>query len=94
MASFSRAFEENISDNMLMGAVNAVGAETNCVWNRLEKQLWVCFRVAKEYKAAGLPSMMSGRRKLWEGVEQRACCHGAALLECARHIGKEFCPYS
>ena len=27
---------ENISDNMLMGAVNAFNGETNKVWNRLK----------------------------------------------------------
>ena len=30
-----RGHLENISDNMLMGAVNAFNGETNKVWNRL-----------------------------------------------------------
>ena len=50
-----RGHLENISDNMLMGAVNAFNGKTNSVWNRLTGDYEAVSAVAKQYKAKGIP---------------------------------------
>ena len=49
-----RGHLENISDNMLMGAVNAFNGETNKVWNRLTNTYESVSGAAKQYKAQGI----------------------------------------
>ena len=44
-----RGHLENISDNMLMGAVNALYGKTNSVWNRLTGDYEAVSAVAKQY---------------------------------------------
>ena len=44
-----RGHLENISDNMLMGAVNAFNGKTNSVWNRLTGDYEAVSAVAKQY---------------------------------------------
>ena len=46
-----RGHLENISDNMLMGAVNAFNGKTNSVWNSLTGNYEAVSAVAKQYKA-------------------------------------------
>ena len=53
-----RGHLENISDNMLMGAVNAFNGKTNSVWNRLTGDYEAVSAVAKQYKAKGIPSIV------------------------------------
>lgn len=48
----------NISDNMLMGAVNAFNGKTNCVWNQLTGEYEAVSAVAKQYKAKGMGSIV------------------------------------
>jgi aconitate hydratase len=52
-----RGHLENISDNMLMGAVNAFNGETNKVWNRSTNTYGTVSGTAKLYKSEGIPSM-------------------------------------
>ena len=64
-----RGHLENISDNMLMGAVNAFNGKTNCVWNQLTGEYEAVSAVAKQYKAKGHGLYRSGRRKLRRGFQ-------------------------
>ena len=59
-----RGHLENISDNMLMGAVNAFNGKTNSVWNRLTGDYEAVSAVAKLYKAKGIPSIVVAEENL------------------------------
>ena len=52
-----RGHLENISDNMLMGAVNAFNGKTNSILNQLNGKYEAVSAVAKQYKAKGISSM-------------------------------------
>ncbi len=62
-----RGHLENISDNMLMGAVNAFNGETNKVWNRLTNTYESVSGTAKQYKAQGIWSMVVAEENYGEG---------------------------
>ena len=62
-----RGHLENISDNMLMGAVNAFNGETNKVWNRLTNTYETVSGTAKQYKADGISSIVVAEENYGEG---------------------------
>ena len=62
-----RGHLENISDNMLMGAVNAFNGETNCVWNRSTNTYGTVSGTAKMYKSEGIPSIVVAEENYGEG---------------------------
>ena len=62
-----RGHLENISDNMLMGAVNAFNGETNKVWNRSTNTYGTVSGTAKLYKSEGIPSMVVAEENYGEG---------------------------
>ena len=53
-----RGHLENISDNMLMGAVNAFNGKTNSILNQLNGKYEAVSAVAKQYKAKGISSIV------------------------------------
>ena len=53
-----RGHLENISDNMLMGAVNVFNGETNKVWNRSTNTYGTVSGTAKMYKSEGISSIV------------------------------------
>lgn len=57
-----RGHLENISDNMLMGAVNAFNGETNKVWNRLTNTYETVSGTAKQYKADDISSIVEPKK--------------------------------
>lgn len=62
-----RGHLENISDNMLMGAVNAFNGETNNVWNRSTNTYGTVSGTAKMYKSEGVPSIVVAEENYGEG---------------------------
>ena len=62
-----RGHLENISDNMLMGAVNAFNGETNRVWNRSTNTYGTVSGTAKMYKSEGIPSIVVAEENYGEG---------------------------
>ena len=62
-----RGHLENISDNMLMGAVNAFNGQTNSVWNGLTGGYEGVSAVAKQYKAKGISSIVVAEDNYGEG---------------------------
>lgn len=60
-----RGHLENISDNMLMGAVNAFNGETNNVWNRSTNTYGTVSGTAKMYKLKESP-LLSWPKKTME----------------------------
>jgi aconitate hydratase len=62
-----RGHLDNISNNMLIGAVNAFTEKTNSVKNQLTGQYDAVPAVARAYKAAGVPSIVVGDHNYGEG---------------------------
>ena len=62
-----RGHLDNISNNMLIGAVNAFGQATNKVKNQLTGEFDTVPAVARAYKAAGVPSIVVGDHNYGEG---------------------------
>ncbi|MFV5703534.1 aconitate hydratase [Flavobacterium sp. XS2P12] len=62
-----RGHLDNISNNMLIGAVNAFNDKTNSVKNQLTGAYDAVPAVARAYKAAGVPSIVVGDHNYGEG---------------------------
>ncbi len=76
-----RGHLDNISNNMLIGAVNAYNMETNKVKNQLTGEYGEVPAVARAYKAAGVPSIVVGDENYGEGSSREH-----AAME-PRHLG-------
>ena len=62
-----RGHLDNISDNCLIGAVNAFGKATNKVKNQLTGEFGEVPAMAREYKAAGVSTIVVGDHNYGEG---------------------------
>ena len=76
-----RGHLDNISDNMLIGAVNAFNQETNLVKNQLTGEYGPVPATQRAYKAAGVPSIVVGDHNYGEGSSREH-----AAME-PRHLG-------
>jgi aconitate hydratase len=62
-----RGHLDKISDNLLMGAVNAFNGKTNSVKNAITGEYAEVSKTARYYKAKGLPSIVVGDENYGEG---------------------------
>jgi aconitate hydratase len=76
-----RGHLDNISNNCLIGAVNAFGGKTNEVINQLTGKASAVPDTARAYKAAGIPSVVVGDHNYGEGSSREH-----AAME-PRHLG-------
>ena len=76
-----RGHLDNISNNCLIGAVNAFGEETNAVVNQINGEVDEVPNVAREYKAAGIDTIVVGDHNYGEGSSREH-----AAME-PRHLG-------
>ncbi|PWH87075.1 aconitate hydratase [Brumimicrobium oceani] len=76
-----RGHLDNISNNCLIGAVNAFGKATNEVVNQLTGEKGEVPATARAYKAAGIPSIVVGDHNYGEGSSREH-----AAME-PRHLG-------
>ena len=76
-----RGHLDNISNNCLIGAVNAFGEKTNAVVNQLTGVVDEVPNVARAYKAAGIPTIVVGDHNYGEGSSREH-----AAME-PRHLG-------
>ena len=76
-----RGHLDNISNNMLIGAVNFFNKQTNSVKNQLTGEFGEVPAVARAYKAAGVPSIVVGDQNYGEGSSREH-----AAME-PRHLG-------
>lgn len=76
-----RGHLDNISDNCLIGAVNAYGGATNSVVNQLNGEKGAVPATARAYKAAGVPTIVVGDHNYGEGSSREH-----AAME-PRHLG-------
>ncbi len=76
-----RGHLDNISNNMLIGAVNSFNGETNKVKNQLDGSYGEVPAVQRKYKAAGIPTIVVGDHNYGEGSSREH-----AAME-PRHLG-------
>lgn len=76
-----RGHLDNISNNCLIGAVNAFGGATNKVKSQLDGSFDEVPNIARTYKAAGVPSVVVGDHNYGEGSSREH-----AAME-PRHLG-------
>lgn len=76
-----RGHLDNISNNMLIGAVNYFGEKTNYIKNQLNSEFDTVPAIARAYKAAGLGSIVVGDENYGEGSSREH-----AAME-PRHLG-------
>ena len=76
-----RGHLDNISNNMLIGAENAFNHKTNSVKNQLTKEYGTVPGTQREYKAAGIPTIVVGDQNYGEGSSREH-----AAME-PRHLG-------
>ncbi|MBQ0735922.1 aconitate hydratase [Aquimarina celericrescens] len=76
-----RGHLDNISNNCLIGAVNAYNKKTNFVKNQLTGEFDGVPNVQREYKAAGIPTIVVGDHNYGEGSSREH-----AAME-PRHLG-------
>lgn len=76
-----RGHLDNISNNMLIGAVNAFNSETNKVKNQLSGEYNTVPLVQRDYKEKGIPTVVVGDQNYGEGSSREH-----AAME-PRHLG-------
>ncbi|WP_167618008.1 aconitate hydratase [Maribellus sediminis] len=76
-----RGHLDNISNNMLIGAVNAFNGETNSVKNQLTGEYDEVPKVQRQYKEQGIPTVVIGDQNYGEGSSREH-----AAME-PRHLG-------
>ena len=85
-----RGHLENISDNMLMGAVNAFNGQTNRVWNQLSGTYEGVSAVAKQYKAQGMGSVVVAEENYGEGSSREHAAMEPRFLQVKAILVKSF----
>lgn len=85
-----RGHLENISDNMLMGAVNAFNGETNKVWNRLTNTYETVSSTAKQYKADDISSIVVAEENYGEGSSREHAAMEPRFLNVKVILAKSF----
>ncbi|WP_106828258.1 aconitate hydratase [Parabacteroides pacaensis] len=85
-----RGHLENISDNMLMGAVNCFNKKTNWVYNQLTGEYGAVSAVAKQYKSAGLFSIVVAEENYGEGSSREHAAMEPRFLQVKVILAKSF----
>ena len=85
-----RGHLENISDNMLMGAVNAFNGKPNSVLNQLNGKYEAVSAVAKQYKAKGISSIVVAEENYGEGSSREHAAMEPRFLNVKVILAKSF----
>ena len=85
-----RGHLENISRNMLMGAVNAFNGETNKVWNSADGSYGEVSAVAGGYKAKGISSIVVAEENYGEGSSREHAAMEPRFLNVKVILAKSF----
>ena len=85
-----RGHLENISDNMLMGAVNAFNGKTNSVLNQMNGKYEAVSAVAKQYKAKGISSIVVAEENYGEGSSREHAAMEPRFLNVKVILAKSF----
>lgn len=85
-----RGHLQNISDNLLMGAVNAFNGETNRVKNQLDGSYGTVSGVARAYKDKGLYSVVIAEENYGEGSSREHAAMEPRFLNVRMVLAKSF----
>ena len=85
-----RGHLENISGNLLMGAVNAFNGKANAVLNRLNGKYEEVSAVARQYKAKGIPSVVVAEENYGEGSSREHAAMEPRYLNVKAILAKSF----
>lgn len=85
-----RGHLENISGNMLMGAVNAFNGKTNSILNQLNGKYEAVSAVAKQYKAKGISSIVVAEENYGEGSSREHAAMEPRFLNVKVILAKSF----
>lgn len=85
-----RGHLQNISDNLLMGAVNAFNGESNHVKDQLDGQYKEVSSAAKDYKAHNVPSIVVAEDNYGEGSSREHAAMEPRFLNVRVVIAKSF----
>jgi aconitate hydratase len=85
-----RGHLENISDNMLMGALNAFNGKTNSVLNKLTGSYDAVSAVAKQYKAKQISSIVVAEENYGEGSSREHAAMEPRFLNVKVILAKSF----
>lgn len=85
-----RGHLENISDNLLMGAVNSFNGKTNSVLNTLDGTYDAVSTVAKAYKKAGISSIVVAEDNYGEGSSREHAALEPRFLNVKVILAKSF----
>ena len=85
-----RGHLENISDNMLMGAVNFFNDKTNCVFNQLNNSYEEVSKTAKEYKNKNISSIVVAEENYGEGSSREHAAMEPRFLNVKAVLAKSF----
>ncbi|MDR0895315.1 MAG: aconitate hydratase [Prevotellaceae bacterium] len=85
-----RGHLENISENLLMGAVNAFNGETNRVWNILTQTYNTVSATARQYKKEQIPSIVVAEENYGEGSSREHAAMEPRFLNVRAILVKSF----
>ena len=85
-----RGHLENISDNMLMGAVNFFNDKTNSVFNQLSNSYEEVSKTAKEYKQKNISSIVVAEENYGEGSSREHAAMEPRFLNVKVVLAKSF----
>ena len=85
-----RGHLQNISDNLLMGAVNAFNGETDYVKDQLDATYKKVSTVAKDYKAHGIGSVVVAEENYGEGSSREHAAMEPRYLNVKVVLAKSF----
>ncbi|WP_295160651.1 aconitate hydratase [uncultured Brachyspira sp.] len=85
-----RGHLENISDNMLMGAVNFFNDKTNFVFNQLNDNYEEISKTAKEYKQKNISSIVVAEENYGEGSSREHAAMEPRFLNVKAVLAKSF----
>ena len=85
-----RGHLENISDNLLMGAVNAFNGESNKVLDRLDNEYKAVSSAAKDYKSHGINSIVVAEDNYGEGSSREHAAMEPRFLNVKVVLAKSF----
>jgi len=85
-----RGHLENISDNLLMGAINRFSNQANSVKNQLTGKYEEVSTVAKQYKMAGISSIVVAEENYGEGSSREHAALEPRFLEVKAILAKSF----
>ena len=85
-----RGHLENISDNLLMGAVNAFNGKTNSILNQQTGEYETVSTVAKKYKSQGMSSIIVAEDNYGEGSSREHAAMEPRFLNVKAVLAKSF----